>query len=91
MLSKAKIPAIPNNDVIENFDRNGGAGGFDFLRYCAVFDAGFGAAGGVVVDEDEGGGVVRDGGPYDFARVDGGFIDGAFEKVFLTDDAVGFV
>ena len=43
------------------------------------------------MDKDEGGGVMRDGGSHDFARVDGGLVDSAFEKVFLADDAVGLV
>ena len=48
----------------------------EFLGDGAVFDAGFGAAGGMVVDEDKGGGVLRYGGSEDFARVDGGFAKG---------------
>lgn len=49
--------------MIEDFDGDGGAGGLEFLGDGPVFGAGFGTAGGVVVDEDEGGGVVSDGGP----------------------------
>ena len=41
--------------------------------------------------EDDRGGVAVEGGFDDFAGVDGGFVNGAFEKVSFVDNPVGLV
>lgn len=76
------------------------------LQACgeqAVGLAGFGDAGGVVVGEDDGGGVVGEGALDHLAGVDAGAVDGAVEQGFegqhpvagveeqAAEDFVGFV
>jgi len=52
--------------------------------------AGFGDTTGVIVREDDGGGVVPEDSFQDFARKNRGAIDGAAEEIFAGDEFVAF-
>lgn len=86
LLSKTVIPVPGHNNMIDHRDGNRFGGGFDFLGHGQVGRRGLAAATGVVVGQDDAGGLVAQGRFDDQSRVDRGFVDGAFvEQGGLVD------
>jgi hypothetical protein len=60
---------VADDDVVEDFDAEGFAGGDEVAGDFEVFGGGLRIAGGRVVGEDDGGGFVEDGRVENFAGV----------------------
>jgi len=78
----------PDDDVIVDNDAHQAAGFGDLGGDLDVGAAGLGGAGGVVVDEDHGGGADFQRFLYDFAGVDRAFVERALADQMIEDQHV---
>ena len=70
-LAVAVVSAVDNDDVVEEVEAHGVAGGFDLAGDAVVLMTGLRVVAGVVVDERKGGGVAKQCFAYNDAHVDG--------------------
>jgi hypothetical protein len=69
--------SVPDHDMVVQFNLKGAGGCLQFARRLYVLPRWLGIAGGMIVNNNERGGVEDQGALHDLARVDGRVIDGA--------------
>ena len=87
-LAVAVVSAVDNDDVVEEVEAHGVAGGFDLAGDAVVLMTGLRVVAGVVVDERKGGGVAKQCFAYNDAHVDGRIAQPTVGNTEWTDEAV---
>ncbi len=90
-LGEADDALTPDHQMVEDADVDKLKGLFEPLRERFVRAAGFGVARGVVVHQDYRRGIMGQGALHDFARVDGGAVDGAAKQLLEGERAMAIV
>ena len=85
------VSVFCEDEMPDEVDAKGFAGVAQAEGDLAVFGRGFGGAGGVVVGDDDGAGVMREGGREDVSRVDDGSVHGAHGDEFAVDELIAGV
>ena len=88
MFFQAQEPAVPDYDVVIEFDTHYAPGLDELAGDVDIVLAGGGVTAGVVVGHDNGGGAFLDGGLEHFARVDDVGVEAAHGYGFLAQELV---
>src|SRR3546814_19553529 len=86
---EARVAGAADDEVVVDGDAELFGGAAQLFGHGDVGGRGLGVAGGVVVDEDEGGGAELEGALHHLAGIDRGVVDGALMLLRMGDQAGG--
>ena len=86
--AKLKKAVVADDDVVQDFDLHDVGRKDELFGDFSVAFGWFGISRGVVVDKDERGGRVSDGGFDDLSGIDGAGVHGPLKKGFFLEDQV---